>query len=526
MSDQDDLLAQAKAIQAKKMAQTDDGSNPLLSQARAIQQQKLSQITPPQSSESSMLSKGLDFAKNLPESAIDLVPGMKEKRENIANFKTTPTYQNAPSDVPNVPQGQRDQAFKQSADSAINDPAMGLIGATSESSLLDLAKMVPGLGSKLTSMAPKLETAGSKMAQEAMGMNSAKDLTSEFNPMSGKVERGSDIIKGTGTTALDQGVLEGGTGQWYDNALTALKENSNKLSPLLKDAQSKLDPNMEQIVNQVGPIATKTSKVMQDIFDGVPQSSQKNLIVKKLGTQYSQYEQKLAAADGNLEALNQVKRELQTAAQNLSPQIYNNGTAKAEADLYKRLGGVVRQHIEDLASAADPGMGDQIHQVNKTIGNLSSMVPALQKTTRGGLPTNMKDLGQALTGPVEGFVAKGLNTASKVVQTPIGEIAQKTIPAVAKTAVNNPWDSIKNNTSETPAQNSTKIAGFLYNATSDSLKNVASKLSKAPGMEHVAKSLEKSIMDNDIDAKNRAIFVIMQNPSSRKLVTPGESDER
>lgn len=468
-----------------------------------------------------MLSKGLDFAKNLPMSAIDLIPGMQQKREQIQANRATPEYQNAPSGLPGVTQGQEDQNMQQAGQNDLNDPGMGLIGATSESSLLDLAKMVPGLSSKLTSMAPSLETAGSKMAQEAMGMNSAKDLTSEYNPMTGQSQRGSDIIKGTGTTALDQGVLEGGSKNWYDNALDALQTSYKKLGPMFQSVQPKIDANLDQMLSNVGPLTTKTPDIMQDIFDSVPTSSQRNLIVRKLGQQYSQYEQKMAAADGNLQALNEIKKELTTAAQNLSPQIYNNGSAKAEADLYKRLGGAVRQQIEDLANAAQDGAGDQIHQVNKTIGNLSNMLPTLQKTTRGGLPTTTKDVAQMLVGPVESGAAKMLNAASKVVQTPIGDIAQKAIPAVAKTVSNNPASQLFTMNNPNPVQSdSGHIVRTLSNATNDSLKDVAIKFQKNPTLKSCGDMLSKAIDTNDNDAKNRAIFCAAQIPQARALISP------
>lgn len=376
-----------------------------------------------------------------------------------------------------------------------------------------------------------LEVSGSKLAQEAMGMNSSKDLTSEFNPMTQQVERGSQIIKGTGTTALDQGVLKGGQSGWYDNALNALKSSYQKLPPLFQSAQSKIDQNLPAIMEDVGPITTKTPDTMQKIFDGVPQSSQRFAIVRKLQQQYSMYEQKLAAADGNLQQLNEVKQELTTAAQNLKPQIYNNGSASAEADLYKNLGGVVRQHIEDLASAADPGAGNAIHQANQTIGNLTSMLPALQKGTRSGIPTSWEDLAKTLTGPIEKYGGMTLNAASDV-KTPIGTLVQKVIPAAPKAIMTNPWSQqkIQNKTGVTntqgsnPAQNVTRTAANLYNATPDSLSDVAEKLQKEAGMTYMGQYLKKAVDDDDQDAKNRAIFALMQNPSARALLTPNEEE--
>src|ERR1019366_1352365 len=139
-----------------------------------------------------------------------------------------------------------------------------------------------------------LQTTSSKLAQEAMGMNSAKDLTSRYNPVTQQMEKGSDIIKGTGTTALNQDVLKGGPGKWFDNALTSLNKNYSDLSSTLQSTQSKLTPNLANIMEDVGPITTKTPDIMQDVFDSIPQSSQKNLIIRKINNGYQQYEQKLA----------------------------------------------------------------------------------------------------------------------------------------------------------------------------------------------------------------------------------------
>lgn len=416
------------------------------------------------------------------------------------------------------------------------------------------------IGQKIGSMLnPEgLESSASKMAQEAMGMNSSKDLTSRYNTMTGQSERGSDIIKGTGTTALNQGILKGGQSSWYDNALAALKTNSSKLSPLLDSTQQKLDQNLPNIIDNVGPITTKTPDVMQDIFDSIPQTSQRNSIVRKITQQYQNYEQKLSQADGNLQDLNAVKQELQTAAQSISPQIYTNGSSKAEADLYNRLGGVVRQHIEDLASAVDPGTGDAIHTINKDTGNIISMLPSLQKTTRGGIPTSWGEVAQKVIGPVEGYAAKGMSALtdpsvrdfgqqsvntltsnpeiqqymqSKAIQTPAGDLVQKAAPPTPVGIVTNPFTQERvqgntkrpndfTNTSLGGTSQAQKIATNLYTATDESLKEVANNLSKDPMTQFYGDHLNRAIDANDNGEKNRAIFLIMQNPASRRLIQP------
>lgn len=575
------LLAQAQSIQAQKMGQSDN--NDLLKKAQAIQQAKLSQTSSekPQEDYSKLRSAGIAAAKGLTGGLTGVAAGVgaglgslsgggdylpayregleEQKQKEEAAHAAHPLISGAAelgASIPTLAVGggllKGAGIASPVAQGAILGGGSGVtnyLGQNADPTVGGLAT-AGGLGAGLGALGgkiggiisnklnpEKLEVAGSKMAQEAMGMNSAKDLTSEFNPMTGKSVKGSDIIKGTGTTAMDQGILKGSQGQWYDNAIGALEKNYNDLSPALKTAQAKLNPNLQNVLEEVGPITTKTPEVMQSIFDSVPQNSQKNLIVRKITQQYQNYEQKLAQADGNLEALNQVKRELTTAAQNLSPQIYNNGTAKVEADLYKRLGGVVRQHIEDLANASDEGAGDTIHHINDNIGKLTSMLPTLQKTTRGGfnIPTDTKSLAKTFLGPVESFAAKSLNKASKVIDTPAGDLVQKSVTPAAQSIANkanNPWsqniakdafgsearadDFYQPQASRT--SKATQNASNLYNATNDSLKQVASNLKSVPGLEFYADHLNKAIDTDDEGEKNRAVFLILQNPKSRKMI--------
>lgn len=495
-----------------------------------IASQNASQIDQP-----SILQRGMNAIQNLPQTAVDLIPGMKERREAITAQRASPEYQNAPSAIPGQTQGQMDQSFKDAAENDMNSPDMAAIGAFSPTSALELLP---------ASLSPKLEVMGSKMAQEAMGMNSAKDLTTVYNPMTNSVERGSDIIRGTGTTAIEQGVLDGSPSTWYNNALSALQKTSAKLSPLLQQAQVKLSANLPQVLDQIGGITTKTPGVMQQIFDNIPDSSQQQRIMRVISKQYQNWSPRLEAADGNLQQLNQLKQELTTAAEQLSPAIYGNSPAsvpaKAEANLYKRLAGVVRQQIEDLANSAGNALGDQIHQVNKTIGNLQGMLPALQKGTRGGIPTSKSALAQTVLGPIESFAGKALNQTAKTVQTPIGDLVQKAVPSAIKAVAPynqsmpasavpvSPWSPSKNKpgntnqTSSNPQKNPTMTAANLYNATNESLLNVADRLKDQAGLGYTADYLKKAVENDDMDAKNRAIFSLMQSAQARALLTPSE----
>lgn len=440
----------------------------------------------------------------------------------------------------------------------LTDPSLQSVGQAAKDTALGAGLGAAGgkIGQKLAGAAnpEALETASSKLASSAVGLKPSKELTSVYDAASGQMKKGSNIIKGIGTTALETGSLPmtGGPSAMYDQSLKAINTAYQKLNPVLAQAQEKLTPNISQIVQDVGPITTKTPVVMQDIFDSIPETSQRNSIVKTIGDQYSMYEAKLGQAEGNLQALNDIKKELTSASKALAPQVYNNGTAKVEANLYKRLGGVVRQHIEDLASAADPGAGDQIGSINSDIGNLMTYNDGAKKLmdkTSSGLMDSAKTgatatagflaggpLGAAITtgakiaveagtgNPIGRLAkiggAKALAATAKAVDTPAGQLTQKVIQQAPAKVLTSPFAQEKIQGKMTSGAKATQNSSNLYNATDDSLKDVASKFQQTPGLEFYADHLNKAIDNNDSGEKNRAIFLIMQNPKARKLITP------
>lgn len=66
---------------------------------------------------------------------------------------------------------------------------------------------------------------------------------------------------------------------------------------------------------------------------------------------------------------------------------------------------------------------------------------------------------------------------------------------------------------------------MLYNASDSELTSVAQQLGQDPTGKKLGESLNKAIKENNVYAKNAAIFAIMQNPNLRKLIKekpPGE----
>jgi hypothetical protein len=440
----------------------------------------------------------------------------------------------------------------------LTDPSLQSVGQAAKDTSIGagLGAVGGAIGNKLAAATnpEALETASSKLASSAAGLKPSKELTSIYNPVTGQMEKGSNVIKGIGSTALENGALPftGGPAAMYDNSLQAINNKYQQLNPLLAKTQELLNPKLSDALEEVGPITTKTPEVMQDIFDSIPETSQRNSIVDTVSEQYSKYEAKLGQADGNLQALNEIKKELTNASKALSPQIYNNGTAKVEANLYKRLGGVVRQHIEDLASAADPGAGDQIGSINSDIGNLltyNDSAKKLMDKSTSGLMDSAKTGGTAAVGFLAGGpigaaittgaklavesgtgnpigrlakigAAKGFAQVAKVVDTPAGQLTQQIVQQTPSKILTNPFSQEKIQGKSTGIAKATQNSSNLYNATDDSLKDVATKFQQTPGLEFYADHLNKAIDTNDQAEKNRAIFLILQNPVARKLVTP------
>lgn len=405
----------------------------------------------------------------------------------------------------------------------------------------------------------ELETASSKLASSAVGLKPSKELTSLYNPATKQIEKGSNVIKGIGSTALENNALPftGGPAGMYDQSLKAIENKYSQLNPIFSETQQKLNQNLPQYTEAAGNIGDKAADFLYKFRDSLSNDPDQDTIMKKIEEKYVPYIQKLSDSDGNLQQLNAYKKGLQQKAQDLSSAAYNQPASdlKPEAAFVKSLGGVVRQHIEDLASAANPGAGDQIGTINKDLGNLYTYNTAAKKlmdkssnsltdqaTTGAGIGLGFLaggPMGAAATGlgkvALEGSTgnpigrlakiggAKALGAAAKAIDTPSGQLVQKSLQQVPSKILTNPFSQEKiQGKSVGPAQ-ATKLTTSLYNATDDSLKGVAAKFRETPGLEFYADHLDKAIDTNDQGEKNRAIFLISQNPLTRKLVSPEDN---
>jgi len=392
-----------------------------------------------------------------------------------------------------------------------------------------------GIAKGVEALSPEaLEVASSKMASKAVGIKPSKELARVYNQETGKVAQGSDIIKGIGKTAMDEGAmsLTGGANAIYDKSLEAIDNNYQKLNKIIPDVQSKLEQNMPDNLEEAGHIGDKTAKFLYDFREGLGTDPDQNAIMDKIEKKYIPYIEKLSASDGDLQQLISYKQGLQSKATDLASAAFDQPASdlKPEAEFVKRLSGIVRQHIEDLAETVDPQASEAIKSTNQTLSNLYTYNTAakklMDKGTGSAVASTLNLPSTLLTGNPIGrearmLAAKGLNIASKAVDTPAGQLVQKTLPATPASVITNPFGQAKIQSKFGSGDNpSSKIAKNLYNATDDSLKEVAAKIKQQPGLQFYADHLNKAIDNDDEGEKNRAIFLIMQNPLTRKLITP------
>lgn len=381
-----------------------------------------------------------------------------------------------------------------------------------------------------------LEVAASKMASKSVGIKPSRELTRVYDPSTGKMIQGSDVIKGIGKTAMEEGTLPltGGPSNIYDKSLDAIDKNYQQLQPVMQQAQAKLSEDVPQALEAVGNVGDKSANFLYEFRESLANDPDANKIMDGIEKKYIPYIQNnIVPADGDLTKLMAVKKALQDKATDLSAAAYDQPASdlKPEAEFVKRLGGIVRQHIEDLANEVDPGAGEQIAQTNKKLSDLYSFRDAAKKLMDKG--STGSTFGKVLDIPAKILTdnsterlakmatAKVANQTAKAISTPAGQIAQKAVTNIPLSTVTNPFTQGRIQEKYNPSE-STRVATNLYNATDDSLKEVASKMTSTPGLQFYGDHLNRAIDTNDVGEKNRAIFLILQNPQSRKLVTPDE----
>lgn len=182
---------------------------------------------------------------------------------------------------------------------------------------------------------------------------------------------------------------------------------------------------------------------------------------------------------------------------------------------------IVNQALESL-DKVNPELSNQIRQTAQGLDKKAEMIDKVSHVGNYNL-LNPKQLILGLLKDFSSLRAASGNIAGlaerNAIKTPIGNLVQKSVKATPLAVSESPW-SQKKLQSKPVEERATQLSSSLYNATDDSLKEVASNLSKTPGLGFYGEHLNKAIDTNDEGEKKRAIFLILQNPKSRKLISP------
>lgn len=447
-----------------------------------------------------------------------------------------------------------------------------MAGGAIEGTTQEMGGQALGAGLNKILSRKALESAGSKLAASSAGLKPSEDTAMKWVAKEGgRFEKVPDASQmGIGQTAIEQGAVPnmGTMDQRVSAVKSALDNNYNKLDPLLKNAQQSLDPKLDEVMGSVGSIGDKLGNYHYDFQNQLAKgsmeasgtmSTQAEQIANKLLRQNAKNIENASNIDGNLIALNALKRNLQADADRLGA--YGPRQDKPQAKYLKGMASIIRQHIEDLANAANPGskLGDQVAEANSNINKLMDFKDALETSkqsvttpldvsksifghgmlsalgyklagTEGAiaLPVAAKGVqmgvegatGQPISTTAKILGAKGALKAAKVVDSPIGDITLKTVPKVVSAKIN-PFSAsqFKQQTSEINPTDSTKVASLMYNANDESLKNMSNNFKQDPSMQNIANALDKYIKTKDTQDLNVATFLMLQNRNAVKLLT-------
>jgi hypothetical protein len=386
------------------------------------------------------------------------------------------------------------------------------------------------------------EAAAGRMASSAAGLSKEMALS----------KKGIDVAQ-VGNTALQEGAspLMGGAKNILAKTQEAIERNEDKLTPLFQKAQNVIDEKLTpELVDQVGHIGDKLENSLSSYGEQISKLPKADQIMAKLQESYKPYIDKVSSIDGNLMELNKYKQALQQSARDLGAYSKQFPELAPEAQLVKKMAGVVREHIEDLANSAGENFGSQISSVNKSLSNLYTYEDAAMKlvdkdslrkfldmkdisgaaigTATGSLPIVGplligKKIAEKATGnPIERTVqqlgAKALSATSKALQSDIGDILiNKGVSNAAASSISNPWNIEK-------LQNKTNnlIPYTMYNASDESLRDIADRLKETKETSMYGQMLNDALDNNDSFEKSKAIFLMMGNPQTRKLFAPKE----
>lgn len=121
--------------------------------------------------------------------------------------------------------------------------------------------------------------------------------------------------------------------------------------------------------------------------------------------------------------------------------------------------------------------------------------------------------GNALLKQLPEYVAEKLPISREAIKT-----IEKEIPEVrAAIGKSIPTSIVRSMATSINEEDQPKeVSKNLYTSTNDELTSLSNSLSQSPDTKYLGDSLNKAIINNDIQAKNAALFAIAQNPKARK----------
>lgn len=447
--------------------------------------------------------------------------------------------------------GNTSELARAGVDTAVGG-GLGLLGG----------KVAQGIANKLSPGA--LQQAGSEMIASTAGMEPEEQAATAWvrngdRWMKEPVEGG----KGTGQIAVEQGAAPtmGGNPARIKATQQAIDNNYNKLDPLLDTAQENLDPKLDDTLNSVGHVGDKLANFYNQFVDNMGQTDQAQKIGIKLLRDNRGNIEKLSQLDGNLQALNAFKRDLQSQADRAGA--YGPNQNKDAANFLKGMAGVVRQHIEDLANASDPAsqLGSQIKEANNNINNLINFKDSMQDMSNQPQEPSVVDMAKSMLGPgikaaigyklggpigavalpMAGMAAnaamgqtmgttakilggKAMLSGAKAVSTPIGNIIMRTAPPIASKIISNPFSQeiLQSQGQKLKPSDSTQIASTIYNADDTSLKKINNSFKQDPSLDNITSAFDRYFETKDPQDLNSATFLLLQNKNAIKLLTGGQ----
>lgn len=228
------------------------------------------------------------------------------------------------------------------------------------------------LGEKLREglRAKKLASGASDLAASAVGIKPGSNAA--------QVRASGQALPDIGRTLLDSGSLPmtGGKEATAGAVGSALEDSKSGVTDLIKRAQEAVAKASPESLPSIGD----NPEDVQALLDQMKTTIDKPALAEQLSKQYEAFIPNLEANNHNLPALNELKQGLQDSAEASYRTAGADPDALTKSNFYNKLASMVRQHIEDTANAASPGLGDSIAEGNANSSNLIKAQDALESS--------------------------------------------------------------------------------------------------------------------------------------------------